>query len=363
MDSTEKRGLMEEIIKSSPTPPETGALVEGKVIAKEKLSLFVDIPPFGTGIIFGREYLNARDIIKKINLGDLVTAKVVATDGERGYIELSLKEAKQAIIWNEADKAIKAKTVFELPVKAANKGGLILEWSGIDGFIPASQLSGEHYPRVPDGDKDKIMDELEKMVGTVLSVNIITADPREGKLIFSEKTSDTKARREVVEKYNLGDVVEGTVTGAVDFGIFIKIEEGLEGLVHISEMDWALVENPREVYQVGNKVKAKVIEVKDGKISLSIKALKPNPWLEAEKKYQTGDKVTGVVIKYNKHGALVSIEEGVAGLVHISEFKNDDDLRQALVLGKSYPFTINLFDAKNQKMTLLFKEPVDKTLA
>jgi len=348
---------MDEVFKSSASRPEAGALVEGQVIGKGKLELYVDLPPFGTGLIFGREYLNARDIIKKVNLGDLVTAKVVTPEGERGYIELSLKEAKQAIIWHEAEKAVKNKTVFELPIKEANKGGLIVEWQGIDGFLPASQLSAEHYPRVDDGDKDKIMGELEKLVGQTLSLSVITADPKDGKLIFSEKNLDNEARRELVDKYNLGDIVDGEVTGAVDFGIFVKLEEGLEGLVHISELDWALVENPRELYRPGDKVKAKITEIKEGKVSLSIKALKPNPWQDAEKKYKSGDRVEGVVIKYNKHGALVSIEEGVAGLVHISEFKDELDLRNQLSLGKKYEFTINLFDAKNQKMTLLFKEP------
>lgn len=347
---------MDEILKTTPARPEAGALVEGRVIAKTKLTLFIDLPPFGTGIIFGREYLNARDIIKKINLGDIVTAKVVLPEGEKGYIELSLKEAKQAIVWHEADKAMKQKLVFDLPVKEANKGGLIMEWQGMMGFLPASQLSAEHYPRVSDGDKDRVMQELEKLVGQTLSVSIITADPKEGKLIFSEKALDHKARREIVDKYALGDVVAGEVTGAVDFGVFIRLEEGLEGLVHISEIDWSLVENPRDLYRVGDKVQAKIIEIKDDKISLSIKALKPNPWLEAEKKYHTGDKVEGVVIKYNKHGALIAIEEGVAGLVHISEFKDEAELRQALVLGKSYPFTINIFDPKNQRLTLLFKK-------
>ncbi len=348
------RRLMEEVVKGSLTTPEVGTLLEGRVIAKEKLSLYVDLPPFGTGLIFGREYLNARDLIKKISIGDTVTAKVVDPEGERGYIELSLKEAKQALIWSDAEKAMKAKTQFDLMVKDANKGGLIMEWQGIDGFIPASQLKADHYPRVADGDKDKIADELKKLVNKMLSVTIIGIDPREGKLIFSEKSQDNKVKRSIIEKYSLGDVVEGEVTGAVDFGVFIKIEEGLEGLVHISEIDWSLVENPREVFSVGQKVKAKVIEIKDDKISLSIKALKENPWQEAEKKYKKGDVVKGVVIKHNKHGALISIEEGVAGLVHISEFKSEDDLRKTLELGKTYTFTINLFDAKNQKMTLSF---------
>jgi len=349
---------MDEVLKASPARPEPGVLVEGAVLSKDKMAIYIDLPPFGTGIIFGREFLNAKDIIKKVNIGDLVTAKVVDSEGENGYIELSLKEAKQAIIWSDAERAIKQKTVFELPVKDANKGGLIIEWNGLDGFLPSSQLKAEHYPRVPDGDKDRIMEELRKFVGTRLSMAIIGADPKEGKLIFSEKNSDQKSKKEIVEKYAVGDVVEGEVTGAVDFGIFLKIEDGLEGLVHISEIDWALVENPKGLFKVGDKVKAKVIEIKDGKISLSLKALKENPWNEAAKKYKKGDTVKGVVIKYNKHGALVSIEEGVAGLVHISEFKSEEDLRSKLELGKTYPFTINLFEAKDQRMTLSFGEPV-----
>lgn len=360
LDQNTERDLMDEVVKASPARPEADTLVDGQVIAKGKLAIYIDLPPFGTGIIFGREYLNARDIIKKVNIGDTVTAKVVESEGENGYIELSLKEAKQAIVWSEAEKAMKDKVVLELTVKDANKGGLIMEWQGIDGFLPASQLKLEHYPRVPDGDKDRIMVELQELVGQKLEVSVIGADPKEGKLIFSEKTTDNTERKAIIDKYTLGDTVEGEVTGAVDFGIFVKVEEGLEGLVHISELDWALVENPRELYKTGDKIKAKIIEIKDDKISLSIKALKENPWLEADGKYKKGDQVDGVVIKYNKHGALVSIEEGVAGLVHISKFTNEEDLKGKLELGKSYTFTINLFEPKEQRMTLTFGEEAEE---
>jgi|SRR5680860_361127 len=358
--SNGQTAIMEEILKTTVSRPEIDSLTEGVVISKDKMAIYIDIVPFGTGIIYGREFLNAKDIIKKIHIGDSVTAKVVESEGEDGYIELSLKEAKTAIIWSEAEDAIKHKTVVSLLVKDANKGGLIVEWQGINGFLPSSQLKPEHYPRVLDGDKDKIMEELNKFVGTHLEMSIIGADPKEGKLIFSEKNFDNKSKKEIVEKYAVGDVVDGEVTGAVDFGIFIKVEEGLEGLVHISEIDWALVENPKELFKAGDKVKAKVIEVKNGKISLSLKALKENPWNEASKKYKKGDTVKGVIIKYNKHGALVSIEEGVAGLVHISEFKSEEDLRSKLELGKTYPFTINLFEAKEQRMTLNFQDPNKK---
>ncbi|MBI2100662.1 MAG: 30S ribosomal protein S1 [Candidatus Vogelbacteria bacterium] len=344
--------IMDEFVKQSANPPEAGSLVKGTVIDRGKMAVYIDVPPFGTGIIFGREYLNAREIIRAISIGETITAKVVTPEGENGYLELSLKEAKQAIVWSEAKKALDAKTVFELAVKEANKGGLILDWQGLDGFLPASQLKAEHYPKVPDGDRAKIMDELKKLIGQIVSVFIIDVDPKEGKLILSEKNSSSKNRKEIIEKYSLGDIVDGEVTGIVDFGVFVKLEENFEGLIHISEIDWSLVENPRDFLRVGDKMQAKIIEIKEGKISLSIKALKPNPWLGAANKYKKGDRAAGVVIKYNKHGALVSVEEGVAGLIHISEFKDETDLRQKLELGKTYPFIINLFEPKTQKMTL-----------
>ncbi len=349
-----KDTLMAKIVDKSVSPPSVGDVVEGNVIGVEKSCVYINLEPYGTGIIFGKEFIGARDIIKKINIGDSVAAKVVDAGNKDGYIELSLKEARQALIWDEAEEAIKNKTILELPVEEANKGGLIINWQGIKGFLPASQLKTEHYPRINDGDKDKILDELKKIVGQKISVAIITALPKEGKLIFSEKNIEKKSKQKIVDTYKVGDICSGDITGIVDFGIFVKIEDGLEGLVHISEIDWTLVENPRTLYKVGDKVDVKVIEVKDGKISLSIKALKENPWIEAEKKYKKGDEVKGVVIKFNKHGALASIEEGISGLIHISEFGSESSMKEKLELGKGYTFKILLFEVKNQKLGLSF---------
>jgi small subunit ribosomal protein S1 len=350
----QKASLMGKLILTMKNPPIVGDLVEGPVISLEKSSVYVDLTPFGTGIIYGREFIIARDVIKKINVGDVIAAKIVDNSHKEGYFELSLKEARQALIWNEAEIAIKEKKVLDLLVKEANKGGLLIEWQGIVGFLPASQLKAEHYPRITDGDKDKILDELKKLIGTRLNVAIITADPKEGKLIFSEKGSESKEKEKIVSKYEIGDEVEGTVTGVVDFGVFVKLEEGLEGLVHISEIDWGLVDDPRNFVKVGQKIKAKIIEIKDGKISLSLKQLRQNPWVDASKKYAKDMAVTGVIIKFNKHGALASIEEGVAGLVHVSEFGSEEKLRKTLELGKTYDFKITLFDSKEQKMALTY---------
>lgn len=347
-----KAGPMAELMASAGTPPVTDDVVEGPVVAIGRARVFIDLAPYGTGIIYGREYLSAREALKNVNIGDTVTAKVVGMDNAEGYIELSLREARQAVIWNEAEQAMQKKTVFELPVVDANKGGLIINWNGLPGFLPASQLAPAHYPRVPDGDKEKIFVELKKMVGTKVEVMVITASPKEQKLIFSEKGAGQTERASLVEKYHVGDTLEGIVTGATEFGVFVKLEEGLEGLVHISEMDWALVENPKTRFKVGEPVKVKVIEIKDDKVSLSIKALLDDPWKAAGAKYKKDQRVDAVVIKYNKHGALASIEEGVAGLVHISEFASEDDLRAKLELGKVYPFTITFFEPKDRRMTL-----------
>ncbi len=353
---------MTGLLDSIPTPPVVGDLVEGTIITIARGRLYIYLPPFGTGLIYGREYLNAADILRKSNVGDIITAKVVDAAGRDGYIELSLKEARQAAIWSEAEQAIVSETTYTVMVDEANKGGLILSWQGVPGFLPASQLAKEHYPRITDGDKDKILSELNKLVGQMLSVRIITADPKEGKLIFSERTgNEEEEKATLIDKYQVGDVAEGEVTGIVDFGVFVKLEAGIEGLAHISELDWGLVEDPHSLFNVADPVKVKIIEIKDGKISLSIKALKDNPWHTADERYKKGMEVKGAIIKYNKHGALASIEEGVAGLVHVSEFASPVELREMLELGKTYPFTITVFEPKEQRMTLSYVKSGAKT--
>jgi len=350
-------GLMDILMRNAPVVmPKVDDLIEGTVLGNEKSVLYVDLSPVGTGIIYGAEYNRAKDIVRDLAPGDKITVKITELENERGYISLSLKEAKQKMVWREAEELQKSKTPITLTVTDANKGGLVLDWNGIQGFLPTSQLKTNHYPRVQDGNKDKIGEELKKLKGEKLKVIVITSDQKENKLIFSEKSNDSEEIKEVVSKYKIGDIVDGDITGVVDFGIFVKIAQNLEGLAHISELDWSLVENPASKFKVGEKVKAQIINISDGKISLSLKALKIDPWLEVKEKYHTGDIVKGVVIKFNKHGALASIEEGVAGLAHISGFKTEAEMKQKLGLGKSYNFQITSFEPKDHKLTLVFVE-------
>jgi small subunit ribosomal protein S1 len=355
MQQNDTERAMHTLFEDIADLPKQDDTIEGPVVAIGSGKVYIDLPPFGTGIIYGREYLTARDILKKVALGDTISAKIVDTENKDGYIELSLKEARQAMIWSDAEAAISNATLFELPVKDANKGGLILAWQGINGFLPASQMKAEHYPRVSNGEKQLILDELKKFVGKILTVKIITADPREGKLIFSERINDDETTKGKGATYAVGDILDGEVTGIVDFGIFVKIGHDAEGLVHISEIDWGLVEDPRVFAKVGDRVTVKVIEVKDDKISLSLKQLTEDPWEAARKKYQKGDMVEAAIIKYNKYGALASIEEGVAGLVHLSEFEDEAALKSALSLGKTYSFKITFFEPAEHKMTLAYK--------
>ena len=336
-----------------------GDTVEGIVVAVDRTNVYIDLPPYGTGIIYGREFLVAKDILRKTKVGDTVSAKIISLETPSGYIDLSMKEARRALIWAEMEAAIESGRIYNVKVKDANRGGLVIEWNGIRGFLPASHLNENHYPSVLNGDKDNILSELKKLIGENLDIKIVSADPKTNNLIFTEvKTGQEEGPDSgIAIEYNVGDVKKGVVTGIVDFGVFVKIDKSVEGLVHISEMDWGLIDNPHRFYTVGDQVTVKIVEISEGKYSFSFKALKKNPWEDSEERYKVGDVVNGVVIKYGPHGAFASIEAGVSGLVHISHFENsEENLRNVLEIGKTYEFVIGTFIPKEQKLFLVPKD-------
>lgn len=329
-----------------------GDIIEGGVMEKKGSRLFVDLGSRGTGIVFGREYYEAADLVKRLSVGDRMTAKVVETDNDEGYVELSLREAGREKNWRELQRLMGSGELIKLSIAEANRGGLILSHLGVAGFLPASQLSQEHYPRVEGGDKDKIFEELKKLVGQELEVSIIDVNLEEGKLIFSEKSKETEALRHRLAAYHVGDVIEGEVAGLVSFGAFIRFNGGLEGLVHISEIDWQLIANPADVLKVGQRVPAKVIGIEGDRVSLSLKALKPDPWAKVEEKYKKGDAVSGMVVKFNPFGAFVKLDEDIQGLAHISEFSSEAKMKEALQLNQPREFTVLSVDAKEHRLAL-----------
>lgn len=331
--------------------PKIGELVEGAVLEKKGTKLFVDLGVRGTGIVFGREYYAAQDIIKELKPGDLITAKVVEADNEDGFVELSLKEAGEERRWVEIRGAMQKDEPLELLVVEANKGGILLEYKGLRGFLPASQLSSKHYPRV-EGDKEKILQELKKLIGETIKVKVIDANPRENKLIFSEKDFEVGEMRSLLANFKVGDVVAGEITGVVEFGAFVKFGEGLEGLIHISEIDWGLVGNPRDVFKVGDKVEAKIIDIHGDKVSLSLKQLKEDPWKKVAENHKKGDIVRGKVTKLNPFGAFVEVSPNVQGLLHVSELGSGRKMEDALGVGQEYDFKILLIEPKEHRMSL-----------
>ena len=341
-----------------------GDVVEGSVIAVDQSVVYIDLSPIGTGIIYGREFAVVKDILRKIKPNDTISAQVIDPSTPDGYIDLSLKEARKAFVWNEAKEAMENKTVQEVTIKSANYGGLVIEWNGIRGFLPASQLTEKHYPKVLNGNKEGILNELKKLVGEKLRVTIENTEPENDVLIFSEYR-DEQSEKQSEESgskvsYNVGDIKNGVVSGVVDFGVFVTVDNTIEGLVHISEMDWGLVDDPRRFYSIGNQVQVKIIAVEDGKYSFSFKELYKNPWEDILDHHKVGDTVSGVVIKYEQFGAFASIKAGVSGLIHISNFTDDDDLRNSLEIGKTYEFVITNLEPKDQKLTLVPKDRYDE---
>ena len=338
-------------------PPKVGEIVEGKVIGKGRSSIFLDLGTTGTGIIYGKEFQEAKEQLKNLKTGDSVLAKILNLENEEGYIELSISRASKELTWVKLQQKKEKGEQIKVKILGANKGGLITEVFGIPAFLPVSQLEDQHYPRVEGGDSLKILRELQKFIGKELEVKIFDLSPKEEKLILSEKAKATEKIKEILKNYKIGDVVEGEITGITDFGAFMRFgAEGLEGLIHISELDWKLVEDPAEIVKVGQKVKAKIIDISDDRVSLSLKALKKDPWLDIEKKYKKGDQVSGKVTKFNPFGAFVQITPKIQGLCHISEFGTRGKMEEILKIGSRYNFQILEIRPKDHRMSLKLVE-------
>lgn len=359
MDSTVKKteSLQMQLLKADQgLMPilKVGDLVEVKLLERTPRGVYFEIPKVGLGIAYGVELMNAREILKKLNPGDMTTAKVAIPENENGLVELSLAEAGAQKVWadikdlKERDEAIKVKIV------GANTGGLIAMIGNVQAFLPASQLSNEHQPAGLESNRAKVAEELKKFVGQELQVKILSLNPRTNKLIVSEREIMSANVKELVAKYKVGDLVDGIVSGVANFGAFIKFaqEPAIEGLIHISELSHSLVDNPKEIVKVGDMVKAKITDIKDGQVSLSLKALQPNPWDNIETKFKSGSTVKGTVSKFNPFGALVKLDHEIYGLIHVSEFGSVEEMKKVLTLGEIRDFVIDSIKPEDRRLVL-----------
>ncbi len=333
-----------------------GDMVEGALISVGKNEVYVDLEGYGIGVVRGRELYDDEATLSALKPGDKIFVSVVEPENKEGIVELSLRQAGQERVWQTLRDKMESKEVVRSKILEANKGGLMVEINNVMGFLPVSQLSLEHYPRVEDGDKNRILSVLQSYIGQLFDVQIITADNAEEKLIVSEKAVFEKEMENRLGQLKLGLVVEGTITGVVDFGAFVKFGE-LEGLVHISELAWQRIENPKDIVKVGQKVTAKVISIDKGRVSLSIKQLLEDPWLEAVKKYQIGQAVTGKVAKIMPFGVFVELDKDIQGLAHVMELSHEaiKSPEEVLKVGEEKEFKIISIEPAEHRLGLSIK--------
>ena len=346
--------------------PRVGDVIEATVIDISASVVLLDIGPIGTGMVIGREAKSGLSDDEKLRPGSKVQATVVDLDNDEGYIELSIREASYERAWDDLREKMENKETIMVKMLDANKGGLMVEVNGVVGFLPVSQLSSKNYPRVEDGDKNKILDLLKRLVNQELPVRIIDINQEDEKLIVSEKAALSDRERKAISGLHVGDTIHGEVSGVVDFGAFVKFvpagadvsdeDAKLEGLIHISELAWQLIDNPREVIKVGDKTEAKIIGIDDTRISLSIKALKEDPWTKIMDKYTVGQIYNGKVDKINHFGAFVYLDNDIHGLAHVSEFQEmypGKKLDEKIALKEEYMWKILSIEPKEHRMGLV----------
>ncbi len=331
-----------------------GEIIEAKLLQKNPRLVYFDLGKFGTGAVYGVEFMNAKSILKELKIGEVVSAKILNVEDDEGFVELSLARAHQQKNWQQIKDTKDNQEIITVKIIGANSGGLVANVNDIKAFLPVSQLAGDHYPRVDDGDKTKILTELRKLVGQELKVKIIDTNPRNEKLIISEKSAFENDIKEILEKYKAGDIVECIVSGIADFGVFVKFIDNpsIEGLVHIAELDYKIIDSPKEIVKIDEQVKAKITEIKDGRVFLSIKALKADPWENIENKIKEGEKVEGIVYKFNPFGAYINLENDLQGMIHITSFGGAEEMKKALELGKKYKFLVDSIKTDERRISL-----------
>ena len=300
--------------------PKVGDLVKGKIIDISRSEIRLDIEGLTTGVVRGREFYDESSDYGEMKVGDEVEATVMELENENGEMELSFRFAGHQKAWDALKELRDKGTIVKATILDANKGGLLVRVGRVPGFLPVSQLMPEHYPRVPGGDKSRILDRLKTYIGSDFEVKIIDINEGEEKLIVSEKASWEEKQRDVIASYKVGDAVEGRVTAVTDFGVFVEFgKDKLEGLVHISELAWQRIDDPADIVKVGDQIKAEIINVEGSKISLSMKKLKDDPWKHVHERYHIGETVKGKVLKVNPFGLFVELDPEIHGLAHISE--------------------------------------------
>ncbi len=354
MSKTTVNLTMDELLAQYEVPQlKSGEVIEGTITSVKKHEVWVDLGPNGIGVIMRRE-LGHGQVLEQ---GQTVVTSVVEPELEEGYALLSMRRAAKDRGWDELQKMFETEEIVEASPYDANRGGLLIELEGIRGFLPVSQLAAGHYPRVSGADKDEILQKLNQLVNTPLRMRILDVSRKDNKLIFSEKEAIKNDMQERFTKLKVGDDVQGVVTGVIDFGAFVNVD-GIEGLIHISEISWERVEDPRDYVKTGEEVKARIIAIDKDRLSLSLKQMSADPWLEEVKAFKSGDTVEGKVTRITPFGAFVQLSPSVEALVHVSEMSDEEgvDPEKIFQLNENKKFKVLEIDTEGRKIALSLKD-------
>lgn len=331
----------------------TGDVVEGVVSTVHKHEIWIDLGANGVGVVMRREIGHGQ----KIEEGQQLLTSVVDPEMDEGYALLSLRRAAKDRGWDELQTLFDKQEILEIQPYDANRGGLLVELEGIRGFLPVSQLAAGHYPRVSGADKDEILQKLNQLTNQTIRARILDISRKDNKLIFSEKEAVKDDMQARFSELKVGDTVNGVVTGVIDFGAFVNVD-GIEGLIHISEISWERVEDPRDYVKTGQTVEAKIIAIDKDRLSLSLKQMQEDPWLQEVKAFKKGDVVEGKVTRITPFGAFVQLSSAVEALVHVSEMSDEEgiDPEKIFQLNENKKFKVLEIDTEGRKIALSLKD-------
>lgn len=336
---------MEELLKKHAVKIKgftRGEKIDAKLLEVNKKSAIFDVGGKSEGILRDDYFQEAREYLKLLKIGDKVSAVVMEPEDREGNVVLSLRHAANDSQWASLEERKRKGDIVNVNVKNSNNSGISVEYEGINGFIPTSQIGKE------------TLKKFDKLTGT-LAVKVIEVDKGRRKITFSERevseAKEIKELKEAIKKIKVDEIYNGVITTITSFGCFVEIIKGktrVEGMVHISELSWEKVGSPSDLFKIGDKVKVKVIGIDGGKLSLSIKQAQDDPWKDIGKKFKVDDKVTGKVVRNSDFGTFVQIMPHVEGLIHITKIPPATKLN----VGDVVNCYIEEIDEKSKKIAL-----------
>lgn len=347
--------------------PKYGDIVSGVVVRAAPHEVLVDIGTKSEAIIASKEVEELAREGKRPQVGDEILAFVLKAEDQEGLTVLSVARAQEERDWRDAEVSQKADAIIEAQVAGYNKGGLIARVGKIRGFVPASQLEIAARGR---SERELSEQDLAAQTGKKLKLKIIEIDRARNRLILSERAAMREVRRDakarLLEEIQDGDVRNGTVTSVADFGVFVDLG-GLDGLIHVSELSWSKIGHPSEIVKPGDTVQVQVLGIDRNKnrIALSMKRLAPEPWTTIEDRYAVGQLVNGTITKLASFGAFARVDDGIEGLIHVSELsdKRISHPKEVVKESETYQLRVIKIDSGKRRLGLSLKRVNDEDYA